>query len=58
MIRKLFSSHFLITQGRNLSTEAKNTAKEKYDLYAAVLIERLPIVSHKFNELEIEVMVK
>lgn len=58
MLRK-FSNFLIIQRGgiRNLSTEAKVLTKEKYDIHASVLIERLPIISKKFNELENEVMV-
>lgn len=39
---------------RQTSTAAP---KEKWDLYVGVLVERLPIVSKKFNEIESDFMV-
>lgn len=57
MLRKIIISKSLINQTRKLSTGAKVATKEKYDLYAGVLLERLPIVSKKLNDLENEVMV-
>jgi hypothetical protein len=56
MLKKIFTNT-LIIQSRRLSTVAKCGSKDKYDLYAGVLIERLPIISKKFNEIENEVLV-
>ena len=56
MLRKIIQNT-LIIQSRRLASVAKSGTKEKYDLYAGVLIERLPIVSKKFNDIENEVLV-
>lgn len=54
MLRKLFFSNSLI-HCRGLAAQV--AAKDKYDIFAGVLIERLPIISKSFNEIEKEVMV-
>ena len=57
MLRKIIQNS-LIIHTRNLSASTKQATKEKYDLFAGVLIERLPIITKKFNEIETEVMVR
>ena len=44
----------IIVNARNASTIAQ---KERWDLHVGVLIERLPIISKQFNEIEAEFMV-
>lgn len=58
MLRKIFSQNLIIYQSRSLSAQAKTATKDKYDIFAGVLIERLPIISKKFNEIENEVLVR
>lgn len=60
MLRKLIlnSSKTLIISSRKCSAATQTKPKEKFDLFASVLIERLPIVSKKLNEIETEVMVR
>jgi hypothetical protein len=58
MLRKIISQNLITYQCRWLSAQAKPATKDKYDIFAGVLIERLPIVSKKFNEIENEVMVR
>lgn len=58
MLRKLISQNLITSQCRWLSAQAKPATKDKYDIFAGVLIERLPIVSKKFNEIENEVLVR
>lgn len=57
MLRRIIQNS-LIKQCRSLSASSKPITKEKYDLFAGVLIERIPIISKKFNEIENEVMVR
>ncbi|KAG5673125.1 hypothetical protein PVAND_003199 [Polypedilum vanderplanki] len=58
MLRKILlnSSKTFAYATRSYSTAAQLKTKEKYDLYAGVLIERLPIITKKLNELETEVL--
>lgn len=61
MLRKIIFTNSLINnQGllRHFSAKASTAVKEKYDIHAGVLIERLPVISKNFNELENEVMVR
>lgn len=58
MLRKLILQNLIRIQCRSFSAQAQPAVKEKYDIYAGVLIERLPIISKKFNEIENEVMVR
>lgn len=44
----------LAVSARNSSSVAP---KERWDLHVGVLIERLPIVTKKLNDIELEVMV-
>ncbi|XP_070501981.1 large ribosomal subunit protein mL46 [Chironomus tepperi] len=55
MLRKIIQNS-LIIQSRRLATVANSGTKQKYDIYAGVLIERLPIVSKKLNDIENEVL--
>lgn len=52
MLRRLSQSCLLTlrTRSRNYSTQPQT--KEKWDLYASVLVERLPVVSKTLNSLE------
>lgn len=58
MLRKLILQNLIAYQSRGLAAQAKAATKEKYDIFAGVLIERLPIVSKKFKEIENEVLVR
>jgi hypothetical protein len=57
MLKKLLLNNAVIIQARQFSS-VKNVKKEKFDIFAGVLIERLPIISKKFNEIENEVFVR
>lgn len=53
----------IITENNGISHRFKttipsNVAKEKWDLFAGVLVERLPVVSKSLNGLETEYQVK
>lgn len=53
-----FLQNILINPSRSLCLRPKTDSKPKYDLLVGVLLERLPVVSKKFNEIEREVLVK
>lgn len=53
MFRNIIGKTIALT-ARSASTAAP---KERWDLCVGVLVERLPIVSKKFNEIETEFMV-
>lgn len=53
----------IITENNGISHRFKatiptNVTKEKWDLYAGVLVERLPVVTKSHDSLEVEYQVK
>lgn len=54
MLSNLFRRAFALSL-RNTSTASQ---KERWDLYVGVLVERLPVVSKKLNEIETTFMVR
>lgn len=53
MLRNILRNAILVSR-RSEST----VAKQKWDIHVGVLVERLPIISKKFTDLELEVKVR